>query len=49
METSYTTSQFLALPLAERIRLILGRQVAFYRGTTPIDPKQALAHLRSER
>jgi len=43
---SFTADQFLALPLADRIRYILGKQCTFYRGATPVDTKVALASLR---
>ena len=47
--TSYTVPEFMALPLAERIRYILGRQVSFFLGSVPVDPKIALASLRPGR
>ena len=39
----------MALPLADRIRVILGRQASFFLGTAPVDPKIALASLRPGR
>jgi len=37
---------FLALPLSERIRLVLSRAIEFYHGSQPVDRRVALASLR---
>jgi hypothetical protein len=47
--TSYTVPEFMSLPLAERIRFILGRQVSFFLGNAQVDPKVALASMRPGR
>jgi len=43
---SWTVEEFLSLPLDERIRIILAREVEFFRGPTPVDRREALAALR---
>ncbi len=46
---SLTAEEFLALPLADRVRLVLDRALEFsYRGV-PVDRKLALAHLRRRK
>jgi hypothetical protein len=42
----YTPEEFMAMPLHERIRHILGREVEFYLGEEPIDRGIALRALR---
>jgi len=42
----YSVEEFLALPFHERIRHILARDLAFYRGATPVDRGSALRSLR---
>jgi hypothetical protein len=41
-----TVEEFMAMPLHERIRYILGRDVEFYLGEEPIDRGVALRALR---
>ncbi len=45
-ERSCTVSEFLALPLHERIGYVLGRQLSFYRGREPLEINEALRMLR---
>jgi hypothetical protein len=40
---------FLAMPFAQRIEVILRRQVEFYDGTHPVSPHVALSALRRLR
>ncbi len=44
-----TVGGFLALPLHDRVSLVLGRAVEFYKDRTPVDRQEALKHLRSYR
>lgn len=41
----YSPAQFVALPLPERIGLVLARQVTFLRDGDPVDVKLALKSL----
>jgi len=41
-----TVEGFLALPLPERVRCILGKQILFFCDSAPIHPRQAFAELR---
>jgi hypothetical protein len=43
---SWTVEEFLSLPLDGRIRIILAREVEFFRGPTFVDRREALAALR---
>lgn len=43
---SLTVSEFQALPLAVRLRALLGKRIAFYRGPEHVDMEHALAALR---
>jgi len=43
-----SVSEFLAIALPERIRLILGRNVVFYLGRAPVELAAALRSLRQE-
>jgi hypothetical protein len=43
---TYSAEEFLALPLHDRIRYILARDVEFYRDGTPVDRGLALRSLR---
>ena len=43
---SYSAQEFLALPLHERVRYILGRDVAFFLGSIPVERGTALRALR---
>jgi hypothetical protein len=45
-ERTFTVSEFLALPLPERIRYILGRQLAFFRGRESVEVNEALRLMR---
>jgi len=42
----FTVDAFLALPLALRVRYVLGGSLQFFRGSTPIDRVKALGELR---
>lgn len=37
---------FLAIPLPDRVRMLLERRVAFFSGTRPVEASVALAGLR---
>ncbi len=41
-----SAERFVALPLDRKIKYILSRSVEFFNGTTAVDRKTALAHLR---
>jgi hypothetical protein len=47
-DESMPAADFLALPLTERVRLILERNVAFYLGEKPVSASKALAGLRKD-
>ncbi len=42
----YSAQEFLALPIHERIQYILGREIEFFYGNSPIDRGVALRALR---
>jgi len=45
-QVELTVSAFLALPLALRVRYVLGGSLQFFRGSTPVDRVKALSQLR---
>jgi hypothetical protein len=47
-DESMPAADFLALPLTERVRLILEQSVAFYMGDKPVKASKALAGLRKD-
>ena len=46
LHTEYTVAAFLALPLALRVRYVLGGGLEFFQGSTPVDRVKALGQLR---
>ena len=46
LQTEFTVAAFLALPLAVRVRYVLGGGLEFFRGGTPVDRVKALGQLR---
>ena len=46
---SMTPAEFFALPLAKRVRLVIGKAAVFLRGGEEIDAADALAQRRIER
>jgi hypothetical protein len=44
----FTVEAFLALPLALRVRYVLGGNLQFFRGSAPIDRVKALGQLRHQ-
>jgi len=42
----YSAQEFMRLPLSQRVRHILKREVTFYRGQDPVQPTLALSSLR---
>jgi hypothetical protein len=47
-ETTYSVQEFLQLPLTVRVRHILSREVAFFRGKARIEATRALNGLREQ-
>ncbi len=45
-EQPYSADEFLALPLHERVKHILGREIRFFMGERPVDRAVALRSLR---
>jgi hypothetical protein len=45
-QKAYSTEEFLALPLAQRIQHILAREVEFFQGYTRLERAEALKSLR---
>jgi hypothetical protein len=46
---SYTHDEFMALPVDDRVRVILARTATFYRGEIVIDQTEALKGIRGPR
>ncbi|MBK6696038.1 MAG: hypothetical protein IPG50_28085 [Myxococcales bacterium] len=44
-----TPEQFFALPLAERIEVVVQRRASFWAGSAEVDAKEALARIRAAR
>ncbi len=42
-----TIDEFLAIPLHRRVTWMLERRLSFFRGPTPVDPREALSALRA--
>jgi len=45
-ERVLSVQQFCDLPLAERLRAVLERRVNFFRGSEPVEQREALKALR---
>ena len=43
---AYSVDEFMALPLDERVGLILARSIDFYLGDAPVARREALKSLR---
>lgn len=46
---AYTQDEFMALPVDDRVRMILARTATFYRGEIVIDQTEALKGIRGTR
>jgi hypothetical protein len=44
---TYSVNEFLEIPLSQRVRHILNREVTFLQGRSPVNASAALAGLRA--